>query len=74
MAITNHPSNSPTDMLNFSHSSNSPTLAPEYKMPKDGLVGLGISQQPNQATPTQRNPLQPAFMEQSPNDQFYVAY
>jgi hypothetical protein len=55
------------------HSSTSPTLAPEYKHPKD-LVGLGISQQSNQTTPTQRNPLQPSIMEPSLSDQFYVAY
>lgn len=60
MGITNHPSNSPT-------------LAPEYKLPKD-LVGLGISQQSSQTTPTQRNPLQPSMMEPSLSEQFYVAY
>jgi hypothetical protein len=56
------------------HPSNSPTLAPEYKLPKDGLIGLGISQQTNQTTPTQRAPLQPSPMDHSLSDQFYVAY
>jgi len=60
------------------HPANSPTLAPEYKLPKDNLVGLGISQQNNHTThttPTQRNPLQPSIMmDPSLSDQFYVAY
>jgi hypothetical protein len=59
--------------MGINHHSTSPTLAPEYKHPKD-LVGLGISQQSIQTTPTQRNPLQPSIMEPSLSDQFYVAY
>jgi hypothetical protein len=50
----------------------SPTLAPEYKLPKDGLVGLGISQS-QQNTPI-RHPLAPSAPIGTMGDENYFSY
>lgn len=53
------------------HAGTSPTLAPEYKLAKDGLVGLGISQS-QQNTPT-RHTLQPSAQIGGNMDESYFS-